>query len=520
VILTVGAFMSALVGLSWFVGGQLAEFARELPGYRSHLEQRVREGRALFSGGMIQNLSHTINGVLDETGLGAVSGSDSRVGSGPPPSVGSWLGSIGAVTDPLTTFGLVLVLSTLLLLQWADLRGRLLSFVAGNVSHTTQLLNDAGKRIGRYLMLQFFYNTSFGVAVAVGLTFLQVPYAALWGLCAALFRYLPYVGPLLAAALPLFVSLVTSTGWAQPGAVLLLFLGLELVSNNFVEPWLYGSKLGVSELGIILMTLVWTYLWGAAGLLLATPLTVCLVVLGTHVPCLAFFARLLGNEDELNDAQKVYQRLLAADVHEAAAISRNHVRKHGRDQHLTELLLPALALARRDERAHWLPEESLSRLRADVGSLLEEIQSHLDDGETAALTGRVQSGKVLLWSVCPFTDLALPLLADDSESGCAACSTVPSTQLVGAALQDHQLASERPTGICIVYLSAADAARAEGLARRLRKALPETPLAIACLVQQGSEDQRPEVPGVTTIDSWQRVRHWLAAHAQLLPQMA
>jgi predicted PurR-regulated permease PerM len=513
VMAAVMTFLVILGGLSWFIGGQLASFAEELPKYQSNLSERVREGRELFSNGLLERLSGMVNHLISEAGVNT-DHSGVSTPAAPSSSAQSWLASAGAVTDPLTTLGLVVILVILLLLQWSEMRGRLLGFMSGNVSHTTQVLADAGRRIGRYLFLQLLYNSGFGLVVGLGLWFLGVPYAGLWGLCAGLFRYLPYVGPLLAAVLPLFVSLMTSSGWSQPGAVFVMFLVLELVSNNFVEPWLYGSKLGVSEIGIILATVAWTYLWGPAGLVLATPLTVCLVVLGTHIPCLSFFAKLLGNESEISDPQKLYQRLLAGDAVEAAELARKHVEEKGASGFISQVLLPALALARRDQMSQWLSNDAAGELTEEVKTLAEEISLPKDTGQSSAL---INTAPVVVWSACPFMDAALPAVAGELGGAWDKTEVIPSTELVGSALERLKSASVKPAAITVLHLSEVDTGKVTGLVKRICRALDGVPvqvLRVGSAAFSGAEKQQLTDAGAATLGTApSEGRTWLAAYA-------
>jgi predicted PurR-regulated permease PerM len=198
-----------------------------------------------------------------------------------------------------------------MLLQREDLRGRLIRLIGqGRISTTTRAMDDAGARVSRYLLMQLVVNVAYGVPVAVGLSFIGVPNAILWGAFATILRFIPYVGPWIAAAFPITLSLAVSPGWMMPLLTIGLFVVLELLSNNVMEPWLYGSSTGVSPIALIVAAVFWTWLWGPVGLVLATPLTVCLVVMGRHVPRLSFLSVLLSDEDALTPAQDCYHRLL------------------------------------------------------------------------------------------------------------------------------------------------------------------------------------------------------------------
>ncbi len=480
VAIVVTAFVVFLGGLSWFIGGQLSGFVKELPLYRNNIVQKVREFRGMFSGGTIDKIRATVKDVSAQTET-----TPPAPAAAPAPvketSFEEWLSSAGAVTDPATTFGLVILLVAMMLLQWSDLRSRIFGFLPGNVSHTTEALADAGERVGNFLFLQFVYNSVFGIIIGLSLWALGVPYSALWGLCAALFRYIPYVGPVFAALLPILVSLVTSSGWSQVISVGVLFLVLEIISNNFIEPWLYGTKLGISEIGIVMASVAWASIWGPIGLLLATPLTVCLVVLGTHVPCLSFFATLLGTENAFSDSQQIYQRLLAGDSVEAAELTNKHVRKRGASEFTADVLLPALNLARRDQLLRWLSQENAEHLFEEIKAVADEVQS-LDESSGVVTTDSKKegaSGSIILWSACPFTDAALPLLQREMQPPDGVLRSIRSTELMGGVLQSLTESNGNAMAVTVAHLCEVDTPRVAGMVKRLTRAIPGIAVQVA-----------------------------------------
>jgi len=208
-----------------------------------------------------------------------------------------------------------------MLLKREDLRNRLLRLAGlGQLNVMTQALDDAAGRVSRYILMQFLVNAGFGIIFGLGLYLIGVPNPALWGVVAGILRIVPYVGTLFAATLPIALSLAVFDGWFRPLLVFLLVAGLELIIANFIEPWLYGSQVGISSLALLVTTVFWTVLWGPAGLILSTPLTVCVVVLGRYVPQLSFLQILLGDEPVLAAEAQIYQRLLAMDQLEAQGI--------------------------------------------------------------------------------------------------------------------------------------------------------------------------------------------------------
>jgi predicted PurR-regulated permease PerM len=218
---------------------------------------------------------------------------------------------IAPLLGPLGTAALVLLLVIFMLLKREDLRSRLIRLIGqGRISATTRAMDDAGARVTRYLLMQLVVNVSYGVSAAIALYFIGLPNAVLWGACATVLRFIPYVGPWIGAGIPLVLSLAVSPGWMMPLLTLGLFVVLELVCNNVMEPWLYGSSTGVSPIALIFGAVCWTWLWGPVGLVLATPMTVCLVVMGRHIPRLSFLSVLLSNEQALTPAEDCYYRLL------------------------------------------------------------------------------------------------------------------------------------------------------------------------------------------------------------------
>ena len=236
---------------------------------------------------------------------------------------------------------------------------------------TTQMLEDAATRVSRYLSMLFLINATFGIAVGIGLYLIGVPNAVLWGILAATLRFVPYIGPWIAAVAPIGLAMAISTGWLAPILTLGLFAVLELFCGNVLEPWLYGKGTGVSAVAVLVAAVFWTWLWGIVGLLLATPLTVCLLVIGKHVPQLSFLHILLGNEPVFEPKRRVYQRLLAGDQEEAAELVDDDLENRPLVEVYDTLLIPALALAETDWHRGELDE---GRHKFILQSLKEMIQ--------------------------------------------------------------------------------------------------------------------------------------------------
>lgn len=281
---------------------------------------------------------------------------------------------LGPAMTPIATAGMVLVFTIFMLLQREDLRDRLIRLVgSGDLSRTTEAMNDAGERVSRYLLMQVVVNVTYGIPIGVGLWLRGVPNPLLWGLLATVLRFIPFLGPVIASAFPILLSFAVDTGWTLPLLCIALFVAVELFSNNVVEPWLYGTATGLSSLAIIVAAVVWTTLWGPVGLLLATPLTVCLVVLGRHVPQLHFLEVMLGDRPVLPDEAKVYQRLLARDPTEATELADERLGSCSPVELADGLLLPALSLAEQDRQRGTLNPEGRQAVAEGMASLLDEL---------------------------------------------------------------------------------------------------------------------------------------------------
>jgi hypothetical protein len=322
------------------------------------------------------------------------------------------LWQLPSVLDSLAMAGLTIVLVIFMLIRYADLRSRLL-YLAGyhRLTIATKALDEAGQRISRYLLMQSIINGSFGMAAGLGFFLIGVPYAMVWGLLAAVLRFIPYAGPTVAAILPSALSLAVFPGWGQPLLVIGLILLLELATNMIMEPLLYGQSAGVSEVALLVAVAFWTWLWGAVGLVLATPMTVCIGVLGKYIPQIAFIGVLLGDEPVMEFPTNYYQRLVAKDQDEAARLVEEYLETHAPETLYDDLLIPALNTMKRDRQLGTLSDE-------DVQFILEATRAIVADvslRQPQALTS------------------AAPML---TAPPCASSTMVPSPQILGCPAYD------------------------------------------------------------------------------------
>jgi predicted PurR-regulated permease PerM len=426
VILTVLASMAAAGCIAWIIANQLVDVANQLPRYRQNIHAKIQAlrnpgkgplGRAAQSVKEIgQELSRSDAPATPPTGSQTPKPRNAPRVSGPPLPVQVVPEGTNGLKDlrdlatpflaPLALTGIVIIFTIFMLIKREDLRNRLLRLVGlGQINMMTQALDDAAQRVSRYLLMQFLVNAGFGALFGTGLYFIGVPNPALWGVLAGLLRIVPYVGTMVAAALPVILSLAVFDGWMPPLLVFVLFASLELITGNFIEPWLYGAHTGISSLALLVTTVFWTVLWGPAGLILSTPLTVCVVVLGRYFPQLSFSHILLGDEDVLEVEAQLYQRLLARDPPEARAIVDAFLKDKSLIELYDSLLIPALSLAEQDRHNGMIDATREDFLFLSINEMITEFSEfppelvasqQLSDDAESAPASTAYEGRILL----------------------------------------------------------------------------------------------------------------------------
>ncbi len=380
-VLAVVTLVFAVLGLTgWGLARQMDHLADDLPRYRANILAKIADVRGAGKGGSVEKLQETIEDIKTDLGR-----SDAPKGTVARPVVVTseqvtgfagfaWLAPI---VGQLGTAAFVLAMVIFMLLERRDLRDRLIGLVGhGQLAITTKAFDEAGTRVSRQLLMQSLVNLIYGIAVGIGLHFLGVPYALVWAALGAALRFIPYIGPVLGAGAPILVSLAALEGWAGPLWVVGLFVVLELFTNLVLETVLYAGAAGVSQVALLASVAFWTWLWGPLGLLMATPLTVCLVVLGKHVPGLEFVGTLMADTPALAPEHGYYQRLLARDQAEAADLIERHIKTEPHRSVYDALLLPALNYAERDRLEQRLsPEEETAVIDATRELLSDAAES-------------------------------------------------------------------------------------------------------------------------------------------------
>ncbi|MFA5866084.1 MAG: AI-2E family transporter [Phycisphaerae bacterium] len=388
---------------AWAMVVQMIDLAPQIPEYQKNIQTKLHSVNDYFNAAMnkVRKTASDIGQSVPSTApADELQGQEEqpqpvRVVLSPPSPLQVIGGTFSSMFVMMGSIGIVIVLVVFFLIRREDLRDRFIRLIGGGqVTVTTQALEDAATRVSRFLLTQSFINIIFGLAVAIGLRFIGVPSALLWGILAATLRFIPYIGTWSAAAAPLGLSMAISAGWVAPFLTLGLFVALELLVANVIEPWIFGKNTGVSSAAILVAAVFWTWLWGAIGLIVATPLTVCLLVIGKHVPQLSFLDTLLGNEPVFELKTRIYQRLLAGDPEEADDLVLDDLERRPLVEVYDTVLVPALALA----EMHWHRGELdegrhrfiIQRLKASIEELGERwqlMQSKRDSAVTKEADG-------------------------------------------------------------------------------------------------------------------------------------
>jgi predicted PurR-regulated permease PerM len=477
-----------LATIGWIAASQVTSLAGELPKYRQNIRQKIRDVRNMGKGGVLEKVQETVEEVKDEIEQGKPSPTAKKnppVVIQPEPTA-SWRSFyLGPLVQPIASAGLVLGLLIFMLVQREELRNRLIRLVGyGHLSITTKALGEAGQRISRYLVMQITINGSFGLIIAVALFLIGLPYAFLWGFLSVPLLFIPLIGFWTAAALPTILSLGVFTDWWWPLVVIGLFLGLKTIINMLLEPLHYGKSVGVSPVPLLMMIAFWTWLWGPIGLVLATPLTVCLVVFAKYVPQLEFIGVLLSDEPVMETEISFYQRLLAMDQDEALDILGEYLKNHPTEQVYDEVLIPALRYAKEDRRHGNLTDREerfvFKTMRQVLAELVASEQLRAVSANGAQNPSAEKGAPKIRIVGCPAhieaDEIALMMLEQILDPARYVVEIVPAGAL--AAEMIARVSEENPQFVCIAALPPGGLAQARYLCKRLRALLPKAKIVI------------------------------------------
>lgn len=465
----------ALGGAAWILTAQIGALAAELPKYRDNIAEKIRYVRSMGKGGVLENVQETVKDLQTEWEQDG----QSRSAQAPPPetprasSVWPSTGSSSLARNLGMTI-LVLGLVIFMLAQREELRNRLIRVIGyAHLTVTTRALEDAGRRISNYLLMQIAINGCFGLVVGVALFLIGLPYAFLWGLIAVPLLFIPVVGFWTAAALPTILSLAVFREWWWPLAIVALFFVLKTIINMILEPLLYGRSVGVFPVPLLMMIGFWTWLWGGIGLLLATPMTVCLVVFARHVPQLQAVWVLLSDEPAMEPKISFYQRLLATDVSEAAAILRRFLGRGSRDAVYDELFVPALSYAKADLRQYRITEREHRSVMAGSREMLQTLSREkvgADIGNASASGTPALDSERIRIVCCPARDeadeVALVMLRQLLNTSRYDMEIIPCGTLTSEIAD--VIARKKPPLACIAAISPGGLPQLRYICKRLR----------------------------------------------------
>ena len=534
VVITGVLAFTIICGVGYVVARQLLNVARDLPAYRLSIQKKIASVHSP-AGQSLEKAFTAVEDIGADLATGAGNATPSvqkplpqaqpvRVVDPDRTQLESTAEFLMRFLRPIGTFGIVIVFTVYLLLKREDLRHRILLLAGiGHIRLMTQALEDAATRISQYLLFQATVNAAYGTLFGFGLFLIGIPNATLWGVLAGMLRIIPYVGTTTALALPLVVSVALSPSWGPPLLVIGLFLTLGLTATNFVEPWLFSSRTGISSLALLAMAIFWTLLWGWPGLILSTPLTVCIVVLGRYVPQMSFLHTLLGTDAELSAGALFYERLLAMDQQEAHAVANRFLEGKTLVELYDSVLMPALALVEQDRHQGVLDDVRCNFFFLSIGELLAELTDYHqketgDSGFRAPGFSMQEDFAVVCISASDQADeLTTHMLVQLMEQASHQTLYLPasvSSEILGA------LANEPDTVIFISALPPFAFSQARTICQRVRSHLPHNRIVIGLWNPTEDSDQthdltverfgngRPTVIVNTLAQAVRQVAHW------------
>ncbi len=487
VALVLSCAVSVVGAMSYLAGSQVIQLSRNLPTYQSTVQQKLRVLRKSIAGRSVLEDAARLLDVVDGE-LNAARKQIDRTAHkvrAPPlqvqvlPAPRTALQTIGDVATPVIkpvgTAAIVLLLVVFMLLERAEMRDRFLRLVGGDLHSATDALAEASDRVSHYLTMQLLVNLGYGVPMAAGLYFIGIPGALLWGLLGALLRFVPYVGPVIATLVPIAMAFAVDPGWSMLLWTLALMLTLELVANNIAEPLLYRSSTGLSSVSIVVSAVFWTALWGPIGLILATPLTACLAVLGRRLPQLRWLDVLLGSGPAFDPATRLYQRLLAGDVETAIDMATDAVQEGSLGAFYNDTAVPAVRLAVSDH-VRLASVEHRHRVDTGIAALIRELRAEYP--VPSADVGASRDARV----VCIGGRWELDTLAADMLAHVLALTDVNVRTLPPGVTAAEQIAGLNLDGVEAVLLShfsASADAQIRFVARRLKRRRPDLFIVVA-----------------------------------------
>lgn len=507
VILTVLAAGSLVAAFFLILAHQVSQIGANLPQYQGNVLTKID---TLLDAGQDSPVISRLQGMVSDI-------SDRLSANAPTPGnetmkvevvehtdLTDWMnGVILPALSPIAIFGLIFVVVVFALLERATLRDRLVQLIGGtNILATSRLLAEAGARVSTYLLAQLVVNVIYAIPIWLGLWLIGVPNALFFGLVTLVMRFVPYIGSAVSAILPLLMAFAVSPDWSLVLWTAALFGVVELVTSNVIEPWFYGQRTGVSPLAVIISAMFWTWLWGPMGLIIATPLTVCLVVIGHHVPSLRLFPIMLGDKPVLSDSARLYDRLLAGHSFAFTEAATTTTAKHYLAEYYDRTALPALALAQADHQAGLLSDTQTNRIAHAAWTLTEELETVVEDelayaGEvpTDADASLMNNGVLdgvgrsiaVMGALSRLDDAAAQMLSQALRAEGAEARALPHRSAFPRALDGF-----KPQTLILISLESTPAPAVDLQVRQIRRRLPGVRIGVALWPSTDAETASPQ----------------------------
>jgi predicted PurR-regulated permease PerM len=539
-LVVVHTFFVAVAVIGFVMVSQLTDVAHKLPGYQQNIREKLHSIQ-VSGGGVLERATRVAHDLAAELTPKTPAPSKTQSGEEKPVPVEIRKEPfspvqivrtiLGSLLNIVLTALIIIVFVIFMLIQKEDLRDRLIRLIgAGRVNVATQALDDAAGRLSRYLLAQATINVMFGALAGGVLYFIRVPNPFLWGLVAALLRYIPYLGIWVAACLPALMAFAVEPGWVKVPVIFGSYIGIDLVLWNFAEPLLYGNSTGISPLAILLAAVFWTWLWGPVGLFLATPLTVCLVVMGRYVPSLEFLSVMLGDTPVLRPETKFYQRMLAMNLDEATELAENYLKGKSLEQLDDSVIIPALTLAEEDRHRGRLDEERQQFIFQNTRLLVEDITERAEnliagDNSSRKQDADTQNGQpaapedkadVICIPARDEADEIAALMLEQLLNKRGISATVLSCAgLLGECVQEVE--KRKPRVVCVAAVPPFGYVHARYLCRRLRARFPDLKIVAAILTEGDVNEIKKRQPQVQAHEIGASLTQALAAILSLLP---
>lgn len=521
-----------ICGIATLIGGQVAQLAENLPRYEYTINRKIQSLRTAAAGsGIVEHASSMLSDLRKELTRGDNNRKPSTTDKSTAPSSANdeqkplpveireppatplqvIRGVIEPLWGPLATAGIVIVFLVFILLQREDLRDRFIR-LAGlhDLQHTTQALDDGVSRLSRYFLMESGINASFGVLIGTGLFFIGVPNPVLWGILAMLLRFLPYIGAWIAAFFPAVLALAVDPNWSMLVWTIVLFAAIELIMGQVVEPLLNAHSTGLSPVAVVVAAAFWAWLWGPIGLVLSTPLTVCLVVIGRHVEHLQFLDVLLGDNPALAPEESFYQRMLAGDPTEAARYAEEFLAQKPLTAYYDEIAVKGLALAQLDVNRGVLDHDRRTQIRDAVEELVDDLSDYDDasrpggeepSGEGAPARKQPDASECKVLCVAgrgSLDEASAMMLAQLLQKRGVESRVVPNREISPANIL--RLNPEGVKVVCLGYLEPGGFGSARYLVQRIRRRLPKARIVLGLWAQPLAESDRDKAVAQSKAD--------------------